>query len=104
MPAAEPVRTANAQWWEPRIERAALKALMKRADGPGLYFLGVWAVLLVAAGVGIHFARGTGWIVPAVVVYGLVLGFADGRRAVLLRADGLGEKSVPGTAAVDRDT
>lgn len=38
------------------------------------------------------------------VTDGLVLGFVDGRRAVLLRADGLGEKTVPGTAAVDRDT
>jgi fatty acid desaturase len=76
MSAAPSVQTVRSAWWEPRIDRAMLKGLMKRADGPGLYFLAVWLVLLVAAGVGIHLAWGTGWIVPAVVAYGLVLGFA----------------------------
>ncbi len=76
MAAAEAVRTVKSAWWEPRIDRAVLKGLMKRSDAPGLGFLAVWAVLLMAAGFGIHFALGTYWIVPAVVVYGIVLGFA----------------------------
>lgn len=76
MAAAEPVQTVRSAWWEPRIDRAVLKGLMKRSDAPGLGFLAVWAVLLVAAGVALHFARGSYWIVPAVVAYGLVLGFA----------------------------
>jgi len=71
-----PVRTVKSAWWEPRIDRATLKGLMKRSDAPGLAFLGVWAGLLVAAGWAIDLARGSAWIVPAVVAYGFVLGFA----------------------------
>ncbi len=76
MSSTAPPQTVKSAWWEPRIDRATLKALMRRSDAPGLYFLGVWAVLLVAAGLGIHLARGSAWIVPAVVAYGVVLGFA----------------------------
>ncbi|HEU5282885.1 MAG TPA: hypothetical protein VFU53_03675, partial [Burkholderiales bacterium] len=70
------VDTVKSAWWEPRIDRAALKALMKRSDGPGLYFLAVWVALLLLGGLAIHASRGTWWIVPAVIVYGVVLGFA----------------------------
>jgi fatty acid desaturase len=70
------VNTVKSAWWEPRIDRSVLKGLMKRSNGPGLYFLGVWVALLVATALAIHFSRGTWWVVPAVVVYGLVLGFA----------------------------
>jgi len=76
MASPSPAATVRDAWWEPDIDRATLKALMKRSDGPGLYFLGVWAVLLAVAGVGVHYAQGSAWIVPAVVAYGLVLGFA----------------------------
>jgi fatty acid desaturase len=76
MAAAAPVQTVKSAWWEPRIDRATLKGLMKRSDGPGLYFLAVWAVLLLLTGVGIHLARGSAWVVPAVIAYGVVLGFA----------------------------
>jgi fatty acid desaturase len=76
MAATAPIQTVKSAWWEPRIDRAVLKGLMKRSDAPGLGFLAVWAVLLVAAGIAIHYTRGSGWIVPAVVAYGLVLGFA----------------------------
>jgi fatty acid desaturase len=76
MSAAPPIQTVRSAWWEPRIDRATLKGLMKRSDWPGLYFLAVWAGLLVLAGVGIHLSVGTVWVVPAVVAYGFVLGFA----------------------------
>lgn len=75
-PESAPVQTVKDAWWEPKIERAVLKGLMKRSDGPGLYFLAVWFVLLLATGYGVHLSRGSLWIVPAVVVYGIVLGFA----------------------------
>ena len=70
------MQTVKDVWWQPRIERAALKALMQRADAPGLWFLAVWAVVLALAGLGIHLSVGSWWVVPAVVLYGLVLGFA----------------------------
>jgi fatty acid desaturase len=63
-------------WWEPDISRAELKALMKRSDAPGLYFLGIWAVLMLVTGDGVYVARESLWIIPAVIAYGFVLGFA----------------------------
>jgi fatty acid desaturase len=76
MSATEPVQTVRSAWWEPRIDRAVLKRLMKRSDAPGIRFLAIWAALLVAGGIAIHLSRGTLWLVPAVVAYGFVLGFA----------------------------
>ena len=70
------VNTVKDAWWEPRIDRAALKGLMRRSDGPGLYFLAVWVALLLLTGFAIHASAGSWWIVPAVIVYGVVLGFA----------------------------
>jgi fatty acid desaturase len=76
MSTTPPVNTVKSAWWEPRIDRALLKGMMKRSDRPGLYFLGVWVGLLVITGFAIHASRGTWWVVPAVIVYGVVLGFA----------------------------
>ena len=78
---AEAIKSATARavkdaWWEPQIKRSDLKKLMKRSDGPGLYFLAVWFVLLVAAGWAIHFSQGGWWIAPSIFIYGIVLGFA----------------------------
>jgi len=70
------VNTVKSAWWEPRIERAALKGLMQRSNWQGLYFLAIWAGLLLVTGLAIHASRGTWWIAPAVIVYGMVLGFA----------------------------
>jgi fatty acid desaturase len=71
-----PPKTLRGAWWEPKIDRATLKGLMKRTDGPGLCFLAVWGALLLAAGWAIHAAGDTLWLIPAVVAYGMVLGFA----------------------------
>jgi len=73
---AATAQTVNHAWWEPRIERSVLKSLMKRSDGPGLYFLAVWFVLLVITGSAIYLTQGSGWIVPSIFAYGVVLGFA----------------------------
>jgi fatty acid desaturase len=53
-----------------------LKGLMRRTDWPGLYFLAVWAGSILITGLAIHASRGTWWVAPAVIVYGVVLGFA----------------------------
>lgn len=76
MSAAPPVQTLRSAWWEPQIDRSTLKGLMKRSDGPGLYFLAVWGGLMLLTGWGVHAARDSWWLVPAVIVYGVVLGFA----------------------------
>ena len=76
MASTSTVNTVKSAWWEPRIDRAVLKGLMRRSDWPGLTFLGVWVGLLLVTGLAIHFSRGTWWVVPAVIAYGVVLGFA----------------------------
>jgi fatty acid desaturase len=70
------VNTVKSAWWEPRIERSVLKGLMRRTDWPGLYFLAVWAGSILITGLAIHASRGTWWVAPAVIAYGVVLGFA----------------------------
>ena len=76
MAEAPPIPTLRSVWWEPQIDRKVLKGLMKCTNGSGLWFLTVWGALLFMAGWGIHLARDSWWLVPAVVVYGVVLGFA----------------------------
>lgn len=73
---SQPRTAVKDAWWEPEIARPELKALMKRSDWPGLYFLGVWAVLMLITGYALHLSRDSAWIVPAIVAYGFVLGFA----------------------------
>jgi len=56
-----------------RLERKLLKALAKRSDKPGLVFLGLWALSLVATGYLVYLALGTVWVYPAMFVYGTIL-------------------------------
>jgi hypothetical protein len=53
-------QTVKDAWWEPKIDRSVLKGLMKRADGPGLYFLAIWLMLLLITGFCIHLKH-CGW-------------------------------------------
>ncbi len=56
------------------LDRRELKRLMRRTDAHGLaYFLG-WLATLLALGYGLHLSLGTWWVVPAMIVYGTVLG------------------------------
>ena len=55
------------------VDRKVLKGLMRRSDRPGLVSLGGFVVFLMLCGVGVHFAMGTAWQWPMLVVYGGVL-------------------------------
>ena len=74
--ATSSAQTVKDEWWQPKIDRSVLKGLMQRSDGPGLYFLAIWGLLLSVTGYAIYLSQGSWWIVPAVVAYGIVLGFA----------------------------
>ena len=56
------------------LERKSLKALCRRSDRPGLLFLVKWAFSLALTGYLVHLAMGTGWVWPAMFVYGSVIG------------------------------
>lgn len=56
------------------LDRRELKRLMRRTDAHGLaYFFG-WLATLLVLGYGLHLSLGTWWVVPAMLVYGTVLG------------------------------
>jgi len=52
------------------VERARLKALMRRSDRPGILHLLYWAGLLVATGSLVWLSLGTPWVWPALFLYG----------------------------------
>ena len=56
-----------------RIERAQLKSLARRSNGPGLAYLAVWAFLLAATGALVWFTLGTAYVWGAMFVYGVVM-------------------------------
>ena len=71
-------QSIRSAWWEPEIDRAVLKRLMKRSDAPGLYFLAVWGALLAA----------TAWGAPMMKL-GKELGYIrEGCLADILLIDG----------------
>jgi hypothetical protein len=49
----------EAAWFSCRIDRKALKGLIKRADGLPLRLFGLWLILLAASGVAAFFAWGS---------------------------------------------
>ncbi len=55
------------------LERKTLKTLCRRSDLPGLIYLGKWMLALVISGYGVYLALGTGWVWPAILLYGTVL-------------------------------
>ncbi len=57
------------------VDAAELRALRQRIDGEGLRRLAAHAGLLVATGGLILVARGGGWVLPLVLVHGVVLSF-----------------------------
>ena len=56
-------------------ERRALLALAARSDRRGLGQLGLHLLALLAAGAGVALARGSPWLVPAMLAYGILLVF-----------------------------
>jgi len=55
-----------------KIDKKAMKAIARRSDVPGLLYLLQWAIMLAITGIGVHFAWGTWWIIPAMLAHGTV--------------------------------
>jgi fatty acid desaturase len=57
------------------LDRSQLKDLSRRSNARGLLQLGVHLALLTLSGSAVYFARGSAWVVPALMLYGVVLIF-----------------------------
>ena len=55
------------------LTRRELKALMRRSNQPAFLHLAVWVLLLGATGTLIWLSMGTLWVVPAMLLHGIVL-------------------------------
>jgi fatty acid desaturase len=57
------------------IERSAVRLLARRSDARGLLQLGLHLACLLATGAAVWASRGHLWLVPALVLHGIVLSF-----------------------------
>jgi fatty acid desaturase len=71
---------ADATWFRPSVDRATMKALMQRRDGPAVRDTLVWLALLAASGAAVVVSWPSWWVLPALVVYGVLYGSASDSR------------------------
>jgi fatty acid desaturase len=71
---------ASAEWYQSRVPRPAMKALMARSDGPAIRDTVIWlGVMAIALAGGIWF-WGSWWCVPFFFAYGTLYGSACDSR------------------------
>ncbi|HET7412436.1 MAG TPA: fatty acid desaturase family protein [Pararhizobium sp.] len=68
------------EWFSCKIDRKALKKLIKRSDGPALRHFALWIGLLAASGVAAFLTWGTLWCILPFAVYGVLYSAADHRH------------------------
>ena len=66
-------------WFSCRVDRKALKQLMKRSDGPPAWHFGLWLSLLALSGLAGFLSWGSWWCVLPFAVYGVLYSAADHR-------------------------
>ena len=57
------------------LDREILKRLSRRSDARGLLQLAMHAIVLLASGFAVWASRGSAWLLPALVVHGVMLSF-----------------------------
>ena len=60
------------------LDRKIVKSLSRRSDRPGLIYMTKWIITLIASGSLIYLAMGTGWVWPAMFLYGAILSIPAG--------------------------
>ena len=89
--------TTNAATSGITVERKALKALMRRSDGPGLIYLTAWLAACALTGALLSAAIGTWWLGLALLPYAYVLSLGgysiahEGAHGTLFRTRWLNE-------------
>ncbi len=71
---------ASADWYHTDVDRKAMKALMKRSDGPAIRDTAIWIGLLFASGAGVVALWGSWWVLPVMLIYGVLYGSACDAR------------------------
>jgi fatty acid desaturase len=71
---------AAAEWYHSDVPRKAMKDLMQRRDGPALRDTTIWIGLLACSGTAIVLAWGSWWVLPFLIVYGVLYGSACDSR------------------------
>jgi fatty acid desaturase len=71
---------ASAEWYHSEVPRKVMKDLMQRSDGPALRDTLIWIGLLVVSGAGVIVAWGSWWVLPFLLVYGVLYGSACDSR------------------------
>jgi fatty acid desaturase len=71
---------AKAQWYQSPVPRAKMKELMKRRDGPALRDTAIWLAVLIVSGAGIIYFWGSWWVLPFLIVYGVLYGSSGDSR------------------------
>ena len=66
-------------WYRPEISRKELKQFMTRTDGKGLLHFAIWGVCIVSSGYLAYASVGTGWVIPAFLLYGTIYSSCDAR-------------------------
>ena len=67
-------------WFTPKVDRKALKALMKRSDRPAMMNYGLWLALIAATGVATVVTWGSGWGIVWLVLYSVIHQSATARQ------------------------
>ena len=71
---------ANAQWYQAPIERARLKALMKRTDGPAIRDTLIWIACFIFTGGFAVYLFPNWWSLPFFLAYGVLYGSSTDSR------------------------
>ncbi|MBX6323782.1 MAG: fatty acid desaturase, partial [Rhodospirillaceae bacterium] len=72
-------RRVEQSWYAPKIDRATLRALMQRRDGPALLSFVLWLALLAASGAAVVLTWGSWWAAPGLLAYGTIWSSSDAR-------------------------
>ena len=77
---AQDLGLASAEWYHSDIPRKTMKDLMRRSDGPATRDTAIWITLLIVTGAGIAATWATWWMLPFLLIYGVLYGSACDSR------------------------
>ncbi len=76
MQSSELAQKRGEKWWKPVIAPPTVREFLKLRDLPGVLFFSSWLLLVAGLGYAVCASRNTAFLIPAIVVYGVVLSFA----------------------------
>ncbi|MER9424045.1 fatty acid desaturase family protein [Mesorhizobium sp. M0317] len=71
---------ASAEWYHTDVPRKAMKEMMQRSDGPAIRDTVIWIAAILGSAAGIVWFWGTWWVVPFLLVYGVLYGSSSDSR------------------------